>query len=65
MPPIYDSAGNITSKKTYAFTIGDLGTATSTVNYTYGDATWGDLLTKYGSTTITYDVIGNPTKIGY
>ena len=41
-----------------------LGTAISTVNYTYGNSTWGDLLTKYGSTTITYDAIGNPTKIG-
>ena len=61
----YDDAGNITSKKTYAFTTGDLGTASSTVNYTYGDATWGDLLTKYGTTNITYDEIGNPTKIGY
>ena len=34
------------------------------MTYTYGDASWGDLLTKYGSTTITYDAIENPQTIG-
>ena len=62
---IYDDAGNITAKKTYAFTTGTLGTATSTKNYTYSNSTWGDLLTKYGTDTILYDAIGNPIKIGY
>ncbi len=33
-------------------------------NYTYGDATWKGLLTKIGSTSISYDGIGNPTAIG-
>ena len=62
----YDNAGNITSKKTHALSMGAiLGAEVSTVAYTYGNASWGDLLTKYGSTTITYDSIGNPTKIGY
>ena len=60
----YDNAGNITSKKTYAFTTGTLGTVQSTINYTYGDSSRKDLLTKYGSTSITYDTIGNPTAIG-
>ncbi len=60
----YDNAGNITSKKTYVFTTGTLGPVLSTVNYTYGDSSWKDLLTKYGSTTITYDAIGNPLTIG-
>lgn len=60
----YDNAGNITAKKTYAFTTGTLGTVQSTINYTYGDASWKDLLTKYGSTSITYDMIGNPLTIG-
>jgi len=59
----YDNAGNITSKKTYAFTIGALGSATNTVTYTYGNATWGDLLTSYGGAPISYDAIGNPTSI--
>ena len=41
----YDDAGNILNKKTYAFTTGTLGTATSTNAYEYNDAFWGDLLT--------------------
>ena len=28
--------------------------------FNYTDSTWGDLLTKYNDTTITYDTIGNP-----
>jgi len=59
----YDDAGNILSKKTYAFTTGTLGTATNTVNYTYGNS-WGDLLTNYNGSAITYDIIGNPLAIG-
>lgn len=61
----YDRNGNITNKKTYSYTTGTLpSSATSTIVYSYGDATWRDKLTKYGSTTITYDAIGNPTNIG-
>lgn len=60
----YDAAGNILSKTTYAFTTGTLGTATGTVNYTYGDNSWGDLLTGYNGTTVSYDTIGNPTSVG-
>ena len=64
----YDTAGNITSKTTYAYTTGTLGTALSTQSYTYGDAAWGDLLTqlsKDGSVTATmiYDSVGNPIRI--
>ena len=29
-------------------------------SYTYGDTTWGDLLTAYNGEGITYDAIGNP-----
>ncbi len=37
------------------------GTSGFTVTpYEYGDGTWADLLTKYGSTAIAYDEIGNP-----
>lgn len=60
----YDNAGNITAKITYSFTTGTLGTALSTLTYAYGDTSWKDLLTKYGSTSITYDTIGNPLTIG-
>ena len=60
----YDNAGNITSKKRYAFTTGTLGTVQQTYSYTYNDSTWKDLLTSYNGTNITYDTIGNPTAIG-
>ena len=33
---------------------------TTTVNLTYTDSEWGDLLTSYDGTAITYDEIGNP-----
>jgi hypothetical protein len=33
--------------------------ATATETYTYGNASWGDQLTQVGSTTYTYDEIGN------
>ena len=62
----YDNAGNITSRKEYAYTTGSLEgiTAASTVSYTYGDSDWGDLLTGYGTNSITYDAIGNPLSDG-
>lgn len=56
----YDNNGNRTSKKTYSYTTGTLGAATATQSYTYGDATWGDKLTAFNGTSITYDSIGNP-----
>ncbi len=60
----YDAAGNILTKSTYAYTTGALGTPLDTVNYTYGDSQWGDLLTAYDGQTITYDAIGNPLSDG-
>ena len=61
----YDAAGNITSKKEYAYTTSaTLGTVQNTINYTYGDSSWGDLLTSYNGKTITYDAIGNPESDG-
>lgn len=59
----YDDAGNILSRKEYAYATGTLGTVQSTVNYTY-DGTWGDLLTGYGGKTITSDTIGNMLSDG-
>ena len=61
----YDLNGNRTSKTTYAFTTGSLGTAQSTVSYAYGDSGWKDLLTSFGNTSVSYDNCGNPTSIGY
>ena len=60
----YDNAGNILCKKEYNYTTGTLGAPTSTITYTYGDSSWGDLLTGYGNRTITYDQIGNPLNDG-
>ena len=61
----YDNAGNILSRKTYAFTTGTLGSVQSTISYTYGNSSWKDLLTNItGDGSITYDSIGNPTSIG-
>ncbi len=60
----YDSAGNILSRTQYPYTTGELGTATETVIYAYGDSTWGDLLTAYNGQSITYDAIGNPLSDG-
>jgi len=60
----YDDAGNILHRKEYAYTTGTLGTPSRTVNYTYGDAGWGDKLTSYNGKTITYDAIGNPLTDG-
>ena len=59
----YDAGGNITEKRTYAYTTGDLTgkTPTETINYTYGNSAWGDELTSYKGENIEYDAIGNPT----
>ena len=58
----YDAGGNILSKSEYDYTTGELGAALNTVNYTYGDSSWGDLLTAYNGQAISYDAIGNPTS---
>ncbi|MBQ3598908.1 MAG: RHS repeat protein [Clostridia bacterium] len=66
----YDNAGNIL--KTYTFdntgpnvshwmaVYPVLGEITET--YSYSDSAWGDLLTNYNGTNISYDRIGNPTN---
>ena len=60
----YDNAGNILSSKTYAYTIGTLGTAQRTASYNYSSSSWGDLLTSYWGNSITYDGVGNPLTWG-
>ena len=60
----YDDAGNITSRTEYAYTTGTPGTVVDTVSYTYGDTSWGDLLTAYDGVSITHDEIGNPLTDG-
>ena len=57
----YDSAGNITKRQTYAFTTSSTLTSPITEDvYSYGDNSWGDLLTSYNGVNFTYDEIGNP-----
>ena len=59
----YDNAGNILSEKVYSYTtaatLSSLTPLESHV-YTYGNANWGDLLTSYDGSAISYDGIGNP-----
>ena len=71
----YDDLGNITSRKKYAYTTGDISSATpsETIEYHYGkadNAGWNNILTGVdfnGNGTvdetekILYDEIGNPT----
>ena len=52
----YDKSGNITQS------IYSVGSSNTTYNYTYGNQNWGDLLTNYNGTSISYDAIGNPSK---
>lgn len=56
--------GNITERKEYAYTTGELGEVLDTKTWQYGDSVWGDLLTNYNGTAITYDAIGNPLTMG-
>ena len=58
------SNGNITERKEYAYTTGELGETVDTKTWTYGDSVWSDLLTDFSGTPITYDEIGNPLTMG-
>ena len=67
----YDNQGQLlsaTGDTTYTYTYdgaGNILTAsdgTATHSYTYGDATWKDLLTAFDGNSISYDAIGNPTS---
>ena len=63
----YDNWGNLTEKNVYAYTTAtDPGTPTQTIPYGYTNTAWGDQLTSYDGTSITYDSMGNPlTYRGY
>lgn len=49
----YDNGGNITEERVYD-TSGSTPVLSATNTYTYGDNSWGDLLTGYNGDTITY-----------
>ena len=58
----YDLGGNITEKRTYAYTTGSLLNSISTADsYTYAASGWKDQLTSFNGQSIIYDAIGNPT----
>jgi len=63
----YDNQGQLLSAvgdNTYTYTYdgaGNILTANGHT-YTYGDATWKDLLTAFDGNSISYDAIGNPTS---
>ena len=56
----YDKAGNFVYKDEYAYTAGTLSNCLGFDYYLYSSSSWGDLLTEYDGTAITYDAIGNP-----
>ncbi len=67
----YDNQGQLLKAqgdKTYTYTydsVGNILTASdgsASHTYSYDDADWKDLLTKYDGQTITYDESGNPTS---
>ena len=53
MTYIYNASGNLVSVQKNGEVI---------KSYTYGDASWKDLLTAFNGQTITYDEIGNPLQ---
>ncbi|MGN0532068.1 MAG: DNRLRE domain-containing protein [Eubacterium sp.] len=56
--------GNITEKKEYAYTTGELpAQPQNTYTWAYTDSTWSDLLTNFNGTAISYDEIGNPVSL--
>ena len=57
----YSDSGNLLGRIKYAYTTGAVGTPLESVDYTYGDSGYGDLLTLVGGESIVYDAIGNPT----
>ena len=56
--------GNITGKKVYKYTLGDVGEEIKSTNYGYSNSEWRDLLTSFNGQAVTYDEIGNPITFG-
>ncbi len=67
----YDNSGNITVKYTFPYSAGAFASdylrymsasQLFAVNYGYSTGSWGDMLTNFNGTAITYDEIGNPSN---
>ena len=56
--------GNITGKKVYKYTLGDVGEEIKSTSYGYSNSEWRDLLTSFNGQAVTYDEIGNPLTFG-
>ena len=62
----YDNGGNRKSVLVHKYENGVIGDEIFSEEYTYGNTSWGDQLTKVNSVAISYDAIGNPTTFnGY
>ena len=61
---VYDDWGNILYKNSYEYTlsVGTLHGMVDQIQYSYTNTQWGDLLTSYNGSTITYDAMGDPTS---
>ena len=56
--------GNITGKKVYKYTLGNVGEEIKSSSYGYSNSEWRDLLTSFNGQAVTYDEIGNPLTFG-
>ena len=56
--------GNITDKKVYKYTLGNVGEEIKSTSYGYSNSEWRDLLTSFNGQAVTYDEIGNPLTFG-
>ena len=59
----YDAGGNMTSRKTYAYTEGAVSTVQTQDLFTYRTEGWKDQLLFWNGKSYTYDAGGNPTVL--
>ena len=59
----YDAGGNMTSRKTYAYTEGAVSTVQTQDLFTYRTEGWKDQLLSWNGKSYAYDAGGNPTGV--
>ncbi len=59
----YDAGGNMTSRKTYAYTEGTVSTVQTQDLFTYRTEGWKDQLLSWNGKSYAYDAGGNPTVL--